>query len=193
MCKYLFEAPTKQEANPGALHAFLGVHTVVSYRECEHTLSAPAPVNCLGRSGQDAQTGDKGLSVVSLRGVFLKNCLLSAVGLCCCAGLSLVVESKGCPLGAVSGLLILVASLVVSTGSRARGVQQLQPPGPGPAPVNWAQAQESWCPGLVALNVWDLPRSGIEPVSPALAGGFFTAEPPGTPQGELLFARESGT
>ena len=70
MCKYLFEAPTKQEANSGALRAFLGVHTVVSYRECEHTLSAPAPVNCLGRSGQDAQTGDKGLSVVSLRGVF---------------------------------------------------------------------------------------------------------------------------
>ena len=103
------------------------------------------------------------------------------MGLCCCAGLSLVVESKGCPLGAVSGLLILVASLVVSTGSRARGVQQLQPPGPGPAPVNWAQAQESWCPRLVALNVWGLPRSGIEPVSPALAGGFFTAEPPGKP------------
>ena len=26
---------------------------------------------------------------------------------------------------------------------------------------------------------WDLPRSGIEPMSPALAGGFFTTEPPG--------------
>ena len=47
--------------------------------------------------------------------------------------------------------------------------------------------------GLVALNVWDLPKLGIKPVSPALAGGFFTTEPPGTPQGELLFARESGT
>ena len=29
--------------------------------------------------------------------------------------------------------------------------------------------------------MWDLPRSGTEPVSPALAGGFFTTEPPGKP------------
>ena len=27
----------------------------------------------------------------------------------------------------------------------------------------------------------DLPNPGIEPMSPALAGGFFTAEPPGKP------------
>ena len=27
--------------------------------------------------------------------------------------------------------------------------------------------------------MWDLPRSGTEPVSPALASGFFTIEPPG--------------
>ena len=29
--------------------------------------------------------------------------------------------------------------------------------------------------------MWDLPGSGIEPVSPAWAGGFFTIEPPGKP------------
>ena len=29
--------------------------------------------------------------------------------------------------------------------------------------------------------MWDLPGPGIEPVSPALAGGFFTSEPPGKP------------
>ena len=29
--------------------------------------------------------------------------------------------------------------------------------------------------------MWDLPRPGIEPVSPALAGRFFTTEPPGKP------------
>ena len=29
--------------------------------------------------------------------------------------------------------------------------------------------------------MWDLPGPGIEPMSPALAGGFFTAEPPGKP------------
>ena len=30
-------------------------------------------------------------------------------------------------------------------------------------------------------GMWDLPGSGIEPVSPALAGGFFTTKPPGKP------------
>ena len=32
--------------------------------------------------------------------------------------------------------------------------------------------------------MWNLPRQGIKPVSPALAGRFFTTEPPGKP---LLF------
>ena len=27
--------------------------------------------------------------------------------------------------------------------------------------------------------MWDLPRPGIEPVSPALTGGFLTTDPPG--------------
>ena len=31
------------------------------------------------------------------------------------------------------------------------------------------------------LGMWDLPRPGTEPMSPALAGGLFTAEPPGKP------------
>ena len=35
----------------------------------------------------------------------------------------------------------------------------------------------------------DLPWSGIEPVSPALAGGFFTTEPPGKPQYTHLFVQ----
>jgi len=30
-------------------------------------------------------------------------------------------------------------------------------------------------------GMWDLPRPGIEPTSLALAGGFFTTEPPGKP------------
>ena len=33
--------------------------------------------------------------------------------------------------------------------------------------------------------MWDLPGPGIEPVSPALTGGFFTSEPSGKPL-ELL-------
>ena len=31
-------------------------------------------------------------------------------------------------------------------------------------------------------GLWDLPRPGFEPVSPALAGGFSTTAPPGKPQ-----------
>ena len=30
-------------------------------------------------------------------------------------------------------------------------------------------------------GMWDLPGSGVEPVSPALAGKFFTNEPSGKP------------
>ena len=30
-------------------------------------------------------------------------------------------------------------------------------------------------------GMWDLPRPGLEPVSPALAGGFLTTAPPGKP------------
>ena len=38
--------------------------------------------------------------------------------------------------------------------------------------------------GLVALhNLWNLPRPGIEPMSPALASGLFTPEPPGETPG----------
>ena len=36
--------------------------------------------------------------------------------------------------------------------------------------------------------MWDLPGPGIEPVSPALAGGFLTTEPPGKfPKGFLKY------
>ena len=34
-------------------------------------------------------------------------------------------------------------------------------------------------------GMWDLPRPGLRPVSPALAGGFSTTAPPGKPQTTL--------
>ena len=34
---------------------------------------------------------------------------------------------------------------------------------------------------LPRCGMWDLPRPGIEPVSPALTDEFFTTEPPGKP------------
>ena len=35
-------------------------------------------------------------------------------------------------------------------------------------------------------GMWDLPRPGLEPASPALAGGFPTTAPPGKPSPDLL-------
>ena len=40
--------------------------------------------------------------------------------------------------------------------------------------------QEYWS-GLPLPSLGDLPDPGTEPRSPALAGGFFTTEPPGKP------------
>ena len=40
--------------------------------------------------------------------------------------------------------------------------------------------QEYWS-GLPFPSPGDLPRPGIKPASPALAGRFFTTEPPGKP------------
>ena len=41
----------------------------------------------------------------------------------------------------------------------------------------------------VAMFSRDLPDPGIEPTSPALAGGFFTAEPPRKPFSGLTYVK----
>ena len=46
--------------------------------------------------------------------------------------------------------------------------------------------QEYWS-GLPFPSPGDLPNSGVKPMSPALAGGFFTTVPPGKPEAELAF------
>ena len=38
----------------------------------------------------------------------------------------------------------------------------------------------------VAISRGELPEPGIKPMSPAVAGRFFTAEPPGKPKGSSL-------
>ena len=51
----------------------------------------------------------------------------------------------------------------------------------GPQPTLWDPREEYWS-GVPFLFPGDLPDPGIEPmspVSPALAGGFFTTKPPG--------------
>ena len=54
--------------------------------------------------------------------------------------------------------------LLQSTGSRAHGLQCL------------------WCGEPNTHSMWHLPKSGIEPMSPALAGGFLTTGPLESPQ-----------
>ena len=43
---------------------------------------------------------------------------------------------------------------------------------------------------LLLRGMWDLPRPGLEPVSPALAGRFLTTEPPGKPGQQDSYMRE---
>ena len=56
------------------------------------------------------------------------------------------------------------------------------------APLSMEFSRQEYWSGLPFPPPVDLPDPGIEPVSPALAGGFFTTEPPGKPQ--ILHASE---
>ena len=88
---------------------------------------------------------------------------MAVLGLCFCARAFPSCGKRGPLLIAVRGPLTIAASLVVehrlqthrlsSCGSRAQ----------------------------LLHGMWDLPRPGLEPVSPALAGGFLTTAPPGKP------------
>ena len=78
-------------------------------------------------------------------------------------GLSLVVASGGPLFIAVHGPLTIAASLVAE-----QRLQTLRLSSCGP------RAQ-------LLRGMWDLPRPGLEPVSPALAGRLSTTAPPGKP------------
>ena len=49
------------------------------------------------------------------------------------------------------------------------------------APLSMEFSRQKYWSGLPFPSPGDLPNPGIKPVSPALAGRFFTAEPPGKP------------
>ena len=49
------------------------------------------------------------------------------------------------------------------------------------APLSMGFPRQEYWSGLSFPPPGDLPTSGINPVSPALAGGFFITEPPGKP------------
>ena len=92
-------------------------------------------------------------------------------------GLSLVVLSRGYSLLWCVGFLCCRAwalgtraSVVVARGLSSCGLWALE------RRLSNCGSRAQLLPGM-----WDLPRPGLEPVSPALAGGFLTTVPPGKP------------
>ena len=71
---------------------------------------------------------------------------------------------------AVRGPLTVVASLVAEHKPQTRRLSSCDP-----------RVQ-------LLRGMWDPPRPGLEPVSPALAGGFLTTAPPGKPRTFLIVA-----
>ena len=82
--------------------------------------------------------------------------ILAALGLHCCAWAFSSCTSKG-------------YSSLWSTGSRRTGFSSC-----GAHKLSSCGARAQLLRGM-----WDLPRPGLEPLSPALAGGFLTTAPPG--------------
>ena len=55
------------------------------------------------------------------------------------------------------------------------------------APLSLGFLRQEYWRRLPFPTPWDLPNPGIRPMSPALAGGFFTTEPPGKTQKWFLW------
>ena len=81
---------------------------------------------------------------------------------------SQVAEIEGYSLVAVHGLLISVASLVVEQQALGRADFR------NCSSQTLERGLSSCDSVLIARGMWNLPRSGMEPASPVLAGGFFT-------------------
>ena len=86
---------------------------------------------------------------------------MAALGLCFCARAFSHCGKRGPLLIAVRGPLTIVVSLVAEHRLQTRRLSSCG-----------SRAQ-------LLCGVWDLPRPGLEPVSPALAGRFSTTAPPG--------------
>ena len=88
---------------------------------------------------------------------------MAVLGLRFCARAFSSCGKWGPPLIAVRGPLTIAASLVAEHRLQTRRLSNCG-----------SRAQ-------LLRGMWDLPRPGLEPVSPALAGRLSTTEPPGKP------------
>ena len=93
---------------------------------------------------------------------------MAVLGLRFCARAFSSCDKRGPLLIAVRGPLSIVASLVAEHRLQTRRLSNCG---------SWAQLLRS---------MWDLPRPGLEPVSPALAGRLPTTAPPGKPPNAFL-------
>ena len=94
--------------------------------------------------------------------------------------LSLVAASGGYSLLQCMGFSLQWLLLLWSMGSRCMG-SVVVARGLSSCDSRTLELRLSTCGAWAQLlcGTWDLPRPGLEPVSPALAGGFLTTVPPG--------------
>ena len=93
---------------------------------------------------------------------------MAVLGLCFCARAFSSCGKRGPLFIAVRGPLTITASLVAEHRLQTRRLSSCG-----------LRAQ-------LLCSMWDLPRPGLEPVSPALAGRFLTTAPPGKPSRKLF-------
>ena len=105
---------------------------------------------------------------------------MAVLGLCCGTRAFSSCGERGLLYVVVCGLLTAVAFLVVEHRLQVHGLQQL------------CHAGFSSCGARAQLlrGRWDIPRPGLEPVSPALAGGFLTTAPPGKSPIPFLYSSQ---
>ena len=96
-------------------------------------------------------------------------------------GLSLVAESGDYSSLRCAGFSLRWLLLLRSTGSQCTGFSSCGSRALEHRPTSCGTRAQLLC------GMWDLPGPGLEPVSPALAGGFLTTEPPGKPQKGFLY------
>ena len=110
------------------------------------------------------------------RSLFIMYLFLAVLGLCCCAGFSLAVQSGGYS-RCGAWLLVAVPSLVAP--AQAVGQWALRVAAHG-LKITGSVAVVHGLSCSVACGIFQ-DQPGIKPISPALAGRFFTTEPPGKP------------
>ena len=93
---------------------------------------------------------------------------LAVLGLRCCARASSSCGKQGSLFIAVRRPLTIAASLLAEHRLQSRKLSS-------------CGSRDQLLHGM-----WDLPRPGLEPVSPALAGGFSTTAPPGKPKAVIF-------